>query len=274
MNTPMNGTGTKSNSKERPFPDIAENEELQLENKEDKDEVVMLNDEEYAKDENDSKEDEEEKSDSKPSGSPVLDKKMSKEEEQKSSIKELITKVTNGEIISGIKHSEVEAVLLLCHDVFTDSETMLTILLDRLCDKELVDVNARIRGVKMCESWIRNYWDADFQTHEKMKDIVYEFIDDLSDSSANSKTAHLTDSDIKLLSRIKNTFNQKANSYEIEKKRKMAKVRSVKILGAIDVPKNYDIMTATAEEIAQQITLMDFALFQSIEKREMCGQGW
>merc|ERR1712154_85012 len=36
----------------------------------------------------------------------------------------------------------------------------------------------------------------------------------------------------------------------------------------------YDIMKETPQSIAQQLTLMDFAIFQSIEKRELTGQAW
>ena len=265
------GQSTKS------FPDIQENEVLKDDPKPKAniDEFVMVgNGDEYSGVQSESNTDEKKDDEAAPSSKPALSNKLSKEEEEKSSIKELIIKVTNGEEISSIKHTTLEDILLLCHDTFTDSQTMLTILLDRLCDKNMNDVNARIRGVKMCESWIRNYWESDFYSNESMMDIMDQFIDDLSDSSKESRTYHLTDSDIKLLTRIKTTFNQKSNSYEIEKKRETAKARSNKLLGDIDVPKKYDVMDASAETIAQQLTLMDFALFQSIAKREMCGQGW
>lgn len=47
-----------------------------------------------------------------------------------------------------------------------------------------------------------------------------------------------------------------------------------KMIGDIDVPKGFEIMTQTDKHIAQQITLMDFDLFRAIAKREMTGQAW
>ena len=195
------------------------------------------------------------------------------QKEQKSSIKELIAKVTNGEDIASIKYQTVQSILLLCHDTFTDSMTMLQTLLDRLCDSDLVDANARIRGVKMCESWIREYWEADFAENEEMTEIMYSFIDDLANIT------NLKDGDIRLLTRIKKTFEEKSNAEDIKIERNATRRNSKisKLVGKIDIPKNYDtylMQKVSAMAIAEQLTLMDFAIFKRVAKREMTGQAW
>eukprot|EP00483_Globobulimina_turgida_P011066 UN11087 len=101
-----------------------------------------------------------------------------------------------------------------------------------------------------------------------MMDIMYAFMDDLADSE-------LPDSDINLLMRIKKTFEEKIHSYEIKTKRSSTLKDIKKLIGDVDIPKNYDIMKDNStQHIAEQITLMDFSIFQSIARREMTGQGW
>jgi len=46
---------------------------------------------------------------------------------------------------------------------------------------------------------------------------------------------------------------------------------------SVDIPKNYDtdlMQKTSALSIAQQLTLMDFAIFKCVTKREMTGQAW
>eukprot|EP00484_Ammonia_sp_Unknown_P018104 CAMPEP_0197028260 /NCGR_PEP_ID=MMETSP1384-20130603/7984_1 /TAXON_ID=29189 /ORGANISM="Ammonia sp." /LENGTH=649 /DNA_ID=CAMNT_0042457231 /DNA_START=84 /DNA_END=2033 /DNA_ORIENTATION=+ len=197
------------------------------------------------------------------------EKKVDEVSEEKSSIKELIEKVTNGEEISSLKHTIVQDVLLLQHDTFTDAETMLSILLDRISDVHLGDMNARIRGVKMVESWIQKYFDVDFQRNEVMLDKIQTFLEQLE----NNKFVDLSDADFKLLMRIKSAFASASAEWEIEQKKKKM-IHARKQWTRPDIPKDYDPMAATAEAIAEQLTLMDFELFKSIPQREMCGQAW
>ena len=187
------------------------------------------------------------------------------------SIKDMIIKVTNGETILSMKHTMVADMLLLFHTDISiiDSSTMLRMIIDRICDENVM-MHARIRGVQMCTRWMNNYW-KDFQSNEQMMDIMEGFIGDIS--SSKSKLSKLTNNDIKLLMRIKTTFEKKSQEYEVEKKKKIAEANR-KLLDNVEIPKNYDIMQESAESIAQQLTLMDFSLFKSIAKREMCGMAW
>ena len=114
-------------------------------------------------------------------------------------IKELILKVTNGEDVHSIQHKKVEEILLLCHKAFTDSETMLQVLLDRVSDPGLSDLNTRIRGVNMCHHWMQNYWKNDFQDRDTMLDIMEHFVDGLDQ-------LQLPPTCLSVLSRIKKTY--------------------------------------------------------------------
>eukprot|EP01083_Nonionella_stella_P218477 783434_1 len=198
--------------------------------------------------------------------SPISESKSSQQEE-KSTIEELICKIMNGEEVSSIKSREVEDILLLCHDTFTDSDTMLHTLLNQLSDKNLVEKQVRIRGVNMAERWIKKYWETDFEYNKTMEDIMYGFIDNLADLD-------LPDSDIRLLERVRKLFEDKLNNADIIRKRQSTIRATQKLLGDIDIPKNYNIMSFSNQSIAEQITLMDFEIFKSIQKREMCGQAW
>merc|ERR1712130_398517 len=47
--------------------------------------------------------------------------------------------------------------------------------------------------------------------------------------------------------------------------------------GMVDIPKNYDthlMQKESAQSISEQLTLMDFAIFKCVSKREMTGQAW
>eukprot|EP01083_Nonionella_stella_P176002 614620_1 len=192
-------------------------------------------------------------------------------EEEKSSIKELITAIINGEDIASIKNQTIEDILLLQHDTFTDSETMLTTLLTAICDTDLVDNSARIRGVRMCESWIKHYWDQDFMYNQEMMNRMDAFIDDLEKND-------FSQNDIKYFNHIKKAFEDKVTMTQIQRKRTQHSQRmhrkATSMFGSIDMPKHYDIMRQTTAHISEQITLMDFEIFRKIEKREMTGQAW
>eukprot|EP00485_Elphidium_margaritaceum_P004083 CAMPEP_0202689252 /NCGR_PEP_ID=MMETSP1385-20130828/4554_1 /ASSEMBLY_ACC=CAM_ASM_000861 /TAXON_ID=933848 /ORGANISM="Elphidium margaritaceum" /LENGTH=654 /DNA_ID=CAMNT_0049344363 /DNA_START=23 /DNA_END=1987 /DNA_ORIENTATION=- len=197
------------------------------------------------------------------------------DEEQKESIKELINMVTNGSGCHGCKYNEVQNILLLGHDTFTDCKTMLNTIVAVVTDDCLADSNTRIRGIQMLESWIKQYFESDFYPHSQVMDAMYAFIDNLEDADSSDSQYHrLTSNDIKLLLRVKSTFEQRAKAYESQQKKQHIQRRSKKIFGEIDVPKNYDIMAESDESIAQQITLMDFNCFKAIAQRELCGQAW
>ena len=117
-------------------------------------------------------------------------------------IKELVMKVTDGEDIHSIPHKKVELVLLLCHKAFTDSETMLTVLLDRVSDPDLSEIQIRIRGVSMCQHWIQNYWNNDFVEQEEMLNIMDKFVDGMDDLDLPAAT-------IRILGRIKKTYEDR-----------------------------------------------------------------
>lgn len=90
------------------------------------------------------------------------------DEPRKISIQELIVAITNGDEVDGMNHKKVQDILLLYHYTFTDSVTMLKILLDRVNDKNITDINIRIRGINMIETWMQRHWKSDFQENDEM----------------------------------------------------------------------------------------------------------
>ena len=241
---------------------------------------------------------------------PTSPKRSWSYESPKISIQELIFRIINGQETSGMSYNQVQDIVLLCHNIFTDSQTMLKILLDKICDKEVTDFNIRIRAVRMCQQWMREYWQSDFHGNDAMLDILCTFIDDFADPSSNSKMCHLADVDVKLLTRIKETFNQKWHEFEVNDAKECTQAKPIDtteshylfaVFGYIrkeecllklnyDVPngikyiilkyffpftEDYNIvMSESSEFIAQQLTLIDSKIFRNIQRREFCGQAW
>ena len=79
-------------------------------------------------------------------------------------------------------------------------------LLDRVCDPELSDMNTRIRGVSMCQHWIQYYWDNDFYEQDAMLDIMDSFVEGV-------EGLNLPSSDLKIVKKIKKTYEDRVCTY-------------------------------------------------------------
>eukprot|EP01083_Nonionella_stella_P008933 25870_1 len=99
--------------------------------------------------------------------------------EQQSSTKQLITALVHGCDISPIKHDTAVNVLLLCHHTFTQSETVLNMLLDIVRHHNSMEnaVSIRTRVSQMCSRWIEHYWKEDFMDNDDtmlmMRTLIY-----------------------------------------------------------------------------------------------------
>jgi len=162
-------------------------------------------------------------------------------------------------------------------------------LLSRVCADDLEDLQTRIRAVKMLQNWLKRFYIADFASNPEMLEAMEAFCEAVTAiSTSQSPSAEceyseslsaLSESDLKLVSRVKGTFEQKVAEAQIEERKQQMRARKghskmQKMMGGVDVPKHYVAAQQKALEIAQQLTLMDFALFGAIEKREMTNQSW
>jgi len=180
------------------------------------------------------------------------------------------------------RDTESMSTLIMTHVLYSDSLSLLRALRkryfvaipgdirdsgnkDKIAEfQEKVQKKIQLKVLKALKDWMKTYWESDFGNNEELRKEVLSFVDQMEKKQDecpwNTKFAQM----------IKNDFTKYCN-------RGGPRRSSTKKLDNVTLPKGYDITNMKkikAEEFADQITLMDFTLFEKIEARECLGQAW
>lgn len=142
----------------------------------------------------------------------------------------------------------------------------------------------QIKVISFIQHWMRTYWAEDWDGNEKLLDFVEQFCDKIENGYKNDPT--MDDKDVKkgmkLIKMIHQTMDfQEATLRKIDRSKSLRQQSSPhnKFDRIMDVNSSvskmrYDFVKISNERLAEQITLLDFKLFASIQKRECLGQSW
>eukprot|EP00485_Elphidium_margaritaceum_P004231 CAMPEP_0202693288 /NCGR_PEP_ID=MMETSP1385-20130828/7442_1 /ASSEMBLY_ACC=CAM_ASM_000861 /TAXON_ID=933848 /ORGANISM="Elphidium margaritaceum" /LENGTH=1095 /DNA_ID=CAMNT_0049348947 /DNA_START=39 /DNA_END=3326 /DNA_ORIENTATION=- len=185
--------------------------------------------------------------------------------------------------------------LILTHKQFTNSLTFCRNLRRRfdvpippdisLDDEKVnefrVNVQKRIqlKVIKSLRDWMKTYWDDDFAADEELRLEIEEWLAELESlKNVRAKECPWVPA---LASMVQTEYGRfKLKSPNVPQKEKMAKIcvslesGVPAFLASLPIKKGFKIANVTAEELAEQITLMDYRIFSSIQDRECIGQSW
>jgi len=187
--------------------------------------------------------------------------------------------------------------LIMTHKLFTESLTLLQQLRKRFfvpIPQEFIDkpeaekkqlihdfqsnVQKRIqlKVIKALRDWMKHYWSEDFHEKDQMQDELTEWLRELS--VYNQLEIHNVNClwVQKLYEAVKKEYIRLKN---IDWKQELhIKMNILREFDDIEVPDNTKIQKiltqSTAEELADQITLLDYTLFSRIQPRECVHQRW
>ena len=180
--------------------------------------------------------------------------------------------------------------LVLTHKLFTNSVTLLKQLRRRfdvpipndLRDDELkikdfrsnVQKRIQLKVIKASRDWMKNYWHEDFAQNPQLQEELKAWLSDLEQLKATLATecpwiAPLSAALSKEYQRLKSSNNKLSNDNKLDPKTGVPKY-----LEYVSIKKGYGLSNSTAQELAEQITLMDHHIFSNISPRECIGQKW
>eukprot|EP01084_Bolivina_argentea_P180461 311778_1 len=169
-------------------------------------------------------------------------------------------------------------VLLLCHPTLANSADLLSLLVERFelsMESELsMDKrwNIQFKVASMLSSWMKRFWEEDFETHPGLMDDVEAFFESVAANAA-------FDSDKRvgvLLKKMRAIYDLQFTKYseDMARKERLKQKSHKDVTAMIGKPNNFSIQEQKAVTIAEQFTLMHFAAFGAITKRECLGQSW
>jgi son of sevenless-like protein len=177
-----------------------------------------------------------------------------------------------------VRDSESMETLLLTHRTFTDSLTIIRILRKRFFVpvplnirtdpqkaqefRQTVQKSVHLKVIKNLRNWLKSFWDEDFANDEA---IQLELRDWLLEMKKHGMETNYMD---KLAGVVLNEFER----YLANGNPKLGK--PMKDYSSIEPNSKLQIKNLKAEDLADQITLMDFDIFARIEPRECLGQAW
>ena len=194
-----------------------------------------------------------------------------------------------------MRDNDTMETLILTHKQFTNSITLLKNLRRRFDvpipndirdDKNKIsefrlNVQKRIqlKVIKSLRDWMKQYWDEDFLNDLEVQKELNLWLEDL-EQLRNKKNLEcpwigpLFNMVCKEYERFKlKSPNQEKK--EREKLQYLLNERGVpKHLESVSIKKGYKLSNTTAEDLSDQITLMDYKIFSNIAERECIGQAW
>jgi len=195
-----------------------------------------------------------------------------------------------------MRDNDTMETLILTHKQFTNSLTLLKNLRRRFDvpipndirnDKLKIDefrsnVQKRIqlKVIKSLRDWMKQYWDDDFLNDLEVQKELMAWLSDLEElkntkSSECPWIAPLSSMVSKEYERFKlKSPNQDKKLQQIEYNRLNPKTGIPKHLENVSIKKGFKLSNTTAEDLADQITLMDYKIFSNIQERECIGQAW
>merc|ERR1719297_419736 len=124
---------------------------------------------------------------------------------------------------------------------------------------------------------MKTYWDDDFLHDLELQKELRLWLQDLA------KTAIEKKSECPWIAPLSNMVNKEYERFKLTSPNQSARAHAIKFNEATGIPlnlervpikKGYKLSSTTAEDLADQITVMDYNIFSNIAERECIGQAW
>merc|ERR1712228_593689 len=193
-----------------------------------------------------------------------------------------------------MRDSDTMETLILTHKQFTNSVTLLKNLRRRFdvpipadirsddCKtnefRQNVQKRIQLKVIKSLRDWMKTYWDDDFLHDLELQKELRLWLLDLSQQNKEkskecpwiaplSAMVNKEYERFKLKSPNQNNPRSQAIKFNIETGIPL-------VLERVPIKRGYKLSSTTAEDLADQITVMDYNIFSSIAERECIGQAW
>jgi len=124
---------------------------------------------------------------------------------------------------------------------------------------------------------MKTYWDDDFLHDLELQKELSLWLSDLA------KTAIAKQQECPWIAPLSNMVNKEYERFKLTSPNQSARAHAIKFNEATGIPlklervpikKGYKLSSTTAEDLADQITVMDYNIFSNIAERECIGQAW
>jgi len=185
--------------------------------------------------------------------------------------------------------------LILTHKQFTNSLTLIRNLRRRFdvpipndirndenkINEFRLNVQKRIqlKVIKSLRDWMKTYWDEDFLNDLEVQKELMEWLRELDELKVTkSKECPWIAPLASMVTKEFERFKLKSPNQMRKEEREMFLVDRdtgvPRFLATVSLKKAPKLSNVTAEDLAEQITLMDYRVFSSIAERECIGQAW
>ena len=142
-----------------------------------------------------------------------------------------------------------------------------------------VEKRIQLKVIKSLRDWMKQYWEEDMLYDEELQKELGLWLKELERVGTEKKTQ------CPWIRSLSETVQKEYGRFKVhspgqDKRVEMAQWEQDEETGVplklktISTKKGFKLSNTTAEELAEQITLMDFATFSRIGSRECIGQCW
>merc|ERR1719361_2378252 len=192
-----------------------------------------------------------------------------------------------------MRDSDTMETLVLTHKQFTNSLTLLKNLRRRFdvpipndirSDdvktnefRQNVQKRIQLKVIKSLRDWMKTYWDDDFLHDLELQKELALWLADLAQQSKQKQRQ------CPWIAPLSNMVNKEYERFKLKSPNQSARANALKFspktgvptsLERVPIKKGYKLSSTTAEDLADQITVMDFNIFSHIAERECIGQAW
>jgi len=195
-----------------------------------------------------------------------------------------------------MRDNDTMETLILTHKQFTTSLTLLKNLRRRFdvpipndirndnlkINEFRLNVQKRIqlKVIKSLRDWMKTYWDEDFLNDLEVQKELISWLADLEELKKQKQT------ECPWIKPLSSMVSKEFERFKLKSPNQARKLENIKLfklnpdsgipqcLEHVSIKKGYKLSNTTAEDLADQITLMDYKIFSNIAERECIGQCW
>jgi len=134
-----------------------------------------------------------------------------------------------------------------------------------------------LKVIKSLRDWMKTYWDDDFLHDLELQKELALWLADLRQCAASKQK------ECPWIAPLSAMVNKEYERFKLKSPNQSARSQAIQFDEASGVPlklmqvpikKGYKLSSTTAEDLADQITVMDYNIFSAIAERECIGQAW
>jgi len=143
-----------------------------------------------------------------------------------------------------------------------------------------VQKRIQLKVIKSLRDWMKTYWDEDFLNDLEVQKELISWLADLEELKKQKQT------ECPWIKPLSSMVSKEFERFKLKSPNQARKLENIKLfklnpdsgipqcLEHVSIKKGYKLSNTTAEDLADQITLMDYKIFSNIAERECIGQCW